>query len=144
MINAVNKIHQNFTWYPTGSFHTCTPRVMDTDIDYLVYCPEDRLPIIDKILIDWYINGSGGKTGDFISYTNIDDMDYDNKDQKYNFIICLNLDFYDKSVLATDVCTRLNLLKKDDRITVFNAIRYGKLDLSPDFVIETNKVNFNV
>src|SRR6185503_13028251 len=34
--------------YPCGSFYVCNPPVLNTDIDFLVYCPPGIRPIISR------------------------------------------------------------------------------------------------
>lgn len=44
-----------------------------------------------------------------------------------NFILCNKSAFYRRFVLSTHLATELNLLKKEDRILLFQAILYGKI-----------------
>lgn len=45
------------------------------------------------------------------------------RDGDINYIVTTCQDFYDKSILANEVCAALNLQDKDDRVKVFTIIR---------------------
>lgn len=97
-----------------GSSVTCDPPVTNTDIDYVVYAPRNFL--IDAVENQGYsIGGSFWEDNEFHSL----------KRERINLIVTQSLDFYSKFLLATDVAKELNLLKKQDRVTLFQAILYG-------------------
>ena len=98
-----------------GSRVTCNPAPTDTDEDYIVYT-EDLSTLMGDC-IDRAFTHEGSYVGsEFHSL----------RQGAINLIITTKKDFYDKFILATHVCKTLNLLDKQDRITVFQAILYGK------------------
>lgn len=111
---------------PCGSRVTCNPPPMDTDIDYLVLV--DDVEKFSQFLLDNGFFQGGSSIADeantlldhekFISFSN---------DDKINFIVTLSSIFYDRFVLATEVCKTINELRKQCRIVIFQAILYGKL-----------------
>ena len=105
-----------------GSRVTCNPAPTDTDEDILLLV-DDLEEVIVRCTNQGYVGGetyfdSGAitKLPDFCSLRKGD----------MNLIVTSNKLFYDKFLLATSVCKKLNLLKKNDRITVFQAILYEK------------------
>ncbi|AEP08930.1 hypothetical protein [Micavibrio aeruginosavorus] len=112
-------------FYETGSKFICNPPVLDTDEDYVFDCSEV---------------GQADAAGEFLSgygfyVLDMADDEYDDIRENFtsyrlgdlNFIICNNKLFYKKFVLATQLSAELNLLKKEDRILLFQAILYGKI-----------------
>jgi len=110
-----------------GSRVTCNPPPTDTDYDILVYVPHD-LPAPGGSLLcfesswsppsDWKKEGFTGDSmypDGFESYRKGD----------VNLIITRNPDFWDRFIAATHVAKRLNLLNKDDRIALFQAVLYA-------------------
>lgn len=99
-----------------GSSITCSPPVLENDIDYLVYTKNSRdFTITAYEDLDWELAGSMSDQNDFYSL----------RRDKINLIVTQSLEFYSRFLLATEVAKRLNLLKKEDRITLFQAILYG-------------------
>ena len=108
---------------PCGSRVTCNPAPTDTDQDYLVEVKDDINTISEVVnrLQSFGFRWEGGEhyqqamTGDFMSWRREDQ----------NLIVTANAAFAERHRTATMVCTRLNLLKKDDRIALFQAVLYG-------------------
>ena len=98
-----------------GSRVTCVPAPTDTD--------EDVLVLTDNVVR--FVN-SCTKAGfkDTGSYAG--PAFYSLRQGEVNLIITDEEEFYDKFMLATHVCKSLNVLDKQHRITVFQAILYGK------------------
>lgn len=115
-----------------GSRVTCNPPPTDTDHDFLVFAPtHDVMSKVDDYL---YKNGFENES---ISehYQNITDsgfMSYrwnqlsDKIIEHLNFIVTKNETFVIKHKVATALCKKLNLMKKADRIDVFQAVLYAK------------------
>jgi len=104
----------------TGSAYICNPPVTDTDIDYICICDGELSQAIDLL------------TGAGYSVTDYDDEDYPEdsvfitfRKDKINLIVTADEDFYNKFVAATEVAKHLNLLKKSDRVMLFQAVLYG-------------------
>ena len=98
---------------PTGSFYICDPPHEDTDRDYFV-------------LHSWAIHKELLKAG----FNPTPDCSYEHNFKSYrrgavNVITVVHEDDLDKVELATSVARHLNLHNKEDRLVVFNAIRYG-------------------
>lgn len=108
---------------PCGSRVTCNPAPTDTDRDYLVIVPQEDDAVSDVVALlsnrcyQW--EGSEhyqqAARNDFMSWRH-DDI---------NLIVTRNHDFVKRHRAATHVCARLNLLRKDDRVAVFQAVLYG-------------------
>lgn len=98
-----------------GSRVTCVPAPTDTDEDFL--CLTDHLEKFVENCIKVGFKEEGSYAGPaFIS------LKYNN----VNIIATNDEEFFDKFMLATHVCKSLNVLDKQHRITVFQAILYGK------------------
>lgn len=109
--------------HETGSRFICNPPVMDTDEDWILDCSEGKK--FDEAAD--YLRDNG------FSQKDMREDDYDDICENFssfrkgyiNFILCNKREFYNKFVLATLISKELNLLKKFDRITLFQAILYG-------------------
>jgi hypothetical protein len=103
---------------PTGSRYICNPPIMDTDDDYLIYAGHDP-ETIKRILNAGFITDSdlNYQSSFFTSF----------RRDKINLIVTHDLSFYANHIRATQLCKKLNLLKKSDRIAVFQAILYGNV-----------------
>lgn len=108
---------------PCGSRVTCDPAPVDTDEDFLVVVPSDQLKVaavVDK-LGDSGFRWEGSEhyqivaAGDFMSW----------RKGVANLIVTANEAFAARHRAATHVCKRLNLLKKQDRVALFQAVLYG-------------------
>ena len=98
-----------------GSRVTCNPAPKDTDEDYLVYT-DDLSTLIGDCIEQGFLDEGYYVDSEFRSL----------RHGTTNLIITTRKEFYDKFVLATHVCKTLNVLDKQDRIVVFQAILYGK------------------
>jgi len=102
--------------YPVGSRWTCDPPPMDTDEDYIVYAGKTLAYKLDTKLSNMGFTTEGedhyGNRSDFKSY----------RSGEINLIVATSLRFVNLFLKATDVCLRLNLLDKDDRIEIFDII----------------------
>jgi len=101
-----------------GSRITCNPAPTDTDEDVLLLTDDLETLIGDCIEVGFTRDGSlkPSYPEGFVSLRN----------GSMNFIITDDEEFYKKFMLATHVCKSLNLMEKKNRITVFQAILYGK------------------
>ncbi|MER9524013.1 hypothetical protein NKI96_10555 [Mesorhizobium sp. M0292] len=110
---------------PCGSRVTCNPAPTDTDEDYLVEMPsgrEDSVSRIVSLLAEAGFRWEGTEhyqmaANEFMSWRR-DDI---------NLIVTANSDFARRHRAATHVCKRLNLMVKDDRIALFQAVLYGDI-----------------
>lgn len=110
---------------PVGSRVTCKPAPTDTDQDWLVFVREEKFDALAQKLLgeSWEVGGSLipndenhlSKHERFNSFTfGID-----------NLIVTCSEDFHMRFLAASSVAKRLNLLAKDDRIALFQAVLYG-------------------
>ncbi len=101
---------------PVGSRVTCNPAPTDTDEDYLMLRPNAHafLWLEANGFVTTTDDNYNGIKSDFASY----------KYGDVNIIITLDDGFYTAFMAATHVCKRLNLLNKQDRIALFQAVLY--------------------
>lgn len=106
---------------PTGSSVICNPPVLDTDRDFLVLVKGTADEVIDCLTSRGYTADGGGTydsqkeldQGGFISF----------RKDTTNYIVVSTKDAYRRFALATELATKMNLVKKEDRITVFKWFR---------------------
>ena len=111
--------------WPTGSRFICEPAPKDTDEDYLVFLSDEskRQEFIDGLTdlgFEWdhgeeYDGPDGPGDSAFSSYSK----------GELNLIITSDETFATRHRAATHVCKSLNLLKKDERVMVFQAVLYA-------------------
>jgi hypothetical protein len=108
---------------PCGSRVTCNPPPMDTDEDYLVLiAPTDwERNRIQMEQAGWRLGGADYAIDDprfsFQSWT-FDEL---------NLIMTDSLEFYDKHQIATYICKTMNIMAKEYRVMVFQAVLYGQM-----------------
>lgn len=103
---------------PVGSRVTCNPAPTDTDEDWLVITMED--PEADLVEAGFTQDGSpefytGNDAGGFRSWRKGD----------LNIVTTQSSEFFDRFMTATYLAKRFNLLRKEDRIALFQAVLYG-------------------
>jgi hypothetical protein len=111
---------------PTGSRYNCNPPIMNTDEDFLVWFQTNDHVTLFKFLIEiGYVRSSSENdslskfsSGEFTSWRRGDT----------NLIITGNQKFFNLHKLSGQVCKKLNLMNKPDRIMVYHAIMYGEYD----------------
>lgn len=102
-----------FNSHPTGSRYICNPPVTDTDNDtvFLANGYHDWQTILRND--GWQDCGQEYETGgDFHAF----------RKGVENYIVTEDLKFYSSYVIATEAAKALNLLKKEDRIKLFQAV----------------------
>lgn len=105
---------------PCGSRYTCDPPPVDTDDDYLAFTPTMKLSDAQPdILSEEFelVNGDGyaNRGKPFESY----------RKGEINLILTNDKPHFNKFILARDLCKRFNLLGKQDRIDLHDAVMYG-------------------
>jgi hypothetical protein len=110
---------------PCGSRITVNPPPDETDEDYLVLVPDNNQIISGLVseLDDLGFHWEGHEhyqdaAGTFMSWRSKDNV---------NLIITRDKEFHRRHLAATDICKRLNLKNKSDRIALFQAILYGNI-----------------
>lgn len=128
-IELINKLKAMCSiWEPVGSTVTCVPipEGADNDILALITDPREFLPFIGEC-VQYYgftfdgseVENSDQPTMSFVSLTHPSD--------NTNLIITRSKEFATKFLVATHVCKTLNLLDKNHRILVFQAVLYGNI-----------------
>ena len=109
-----------------GSRVTCNPPPTDTDADFLVLVDESDFAQYERNLFKYGFGSDGSRPdnetqmgGNFWSYS------MDHEGTRVNLIVTRDFDWHGKFILATNTAKALNLLSKQDRITLFQAILYG-------------------
>ena len=111
---------------PCGSRVTCDPPPNDTDIDYLVevHIGDDghEIDLLFSKLerYGWVREGDYCKAIDAASFGFVSW-----RSGPRNLIVTASRAFAEKHRAATYICKRLNLMDKQDRIAVFQAVLYG-------------------
>tara|TARA_B100000929_G_scaffold49557_1_gene35975 strand:- start:842 stop:1309 length:468 start_codon:yes stop_codon:yes gene_type:complete len=101
-----------------GSRVTCNPAPVDTDEDWLVITLVDPEPALTAA--GFTQDGSpefytGNDAGGFRSWRKGD----------LNIVTTQDTEFFDRFMTATYLAKRFNLLRKEDRIALFQAVLYG-------------------
>lgn len=121
-IHAVIPEGLAYAYYPVGSYHTCNPPVTDTDIDFIICSNPGKFgELIESIEAQGY------------KQSNLDQEEYELNGEGFyccrrdniNLIITENREFFQKWVEGTQLAKKMNLLKKEDRITLFQYVLYG-------------------
>lgn len=111
-----------------GSRVTCNPPPVDTDQDILVFVDSENADYFvslmkqrgfDVELGEGYAEDAlnGDESDRFQSYR-LDDV---------NLIVTVDKMFYDRFAYATEIAKRSNLMEKEERIKLFQAILYGNM-----------------
>jgi hypothetical protein len=104
---------------PVGSRVTCDPPPTDTDEDYLVLVKNRQAAVAGLKAIGFEYSSTPEQ---------IEKYEQMNFSSQWKFTSLWFGDsqfFFERFLTATHVCKTLNLLKKEDRIMVFEAIRGG-------------------
>ena len=119
----IGALHKRIT--AVGSRVTCDPPPQDTDQDWLVLVDEKDFDGFAKSLIEqgWAVGGS------LIP----NDANYLPPNQRFNsftlgvdnIIATASKEFHDRFLSASATAKRLNLLKKEDRIALFQSVLYA-------------------
>lgn len=130
---------------PCGSRVTCSPAPTDTDRDYLVEIVSNASENVGSIVNHLSGYGFEWEGGEHYQDAASTFMSWRRGDT--NLIVTADPTFADRHRAATAVCKRLNLLNKQDRIALFQAVLYGNqwdgeatVPTKPPFVLDTNEV----
>jgi len=100
---------------PVGSRVTCNPPPTDTDMDVLVLVRDMKKFVDDAVVAGFEVGGSFICKDDFTSLTR----------GEINLIVTQDGEFYRRFWCASRLAKRWNLLFKEDRIRLFQAVLYG-------------------
>lgn len=107
-----------------GSRETCSPPPTDTDCDMLVLV--DSLKEFVENCKTWgWEGGEVYADPDFKWPPTATNHFVSLRFEEVNLIVTSDDEFYDKFMLATHVCKTLNVMEKEHRKVVFQAILYG-------------------
>lgn len=110
-----------------GSRVTCDPAPMDTDQDVLVLSTAELWDTslgAELVLTGFEKGGSDcGSQVDYLSQVPLSFQSFTLGD--LNLIITFDREFYRRFLAATGVAKLLNLMSKDDRVMLFQAVLYG-------------------
>lgn len=105
--------------HAVGSRVTCNPPVMDTDRDILVLCK-------DVLAFGTVAVNQGWKTATSLAEGAAKLRFVSVAKGEVNLIAVDEAGFRNLFLAATSVAKRLNLMKKEDRIALFQAVLYGR------------------
>lgn len=115
-----------------GSRVTCNPPPADTDDDRLVLVRGLEAAAQSLVATGWERGGSNDPEAPldepFASFRK--------EGSDLNLIVTDDETFYRRFLAATEVCQRLNLMDKEDRIAVFRAVRLGHQHRVPELETE--------
>lgn len=103
---------------PVGSRVTCSPPPLDTDEDFLALVKDDDEAWAELLSMGFETGTDrdyDGMASNFISF----------KRGQTNVIVTEDEEWFKRFMAASHVAKRLNLLKKADRIALFQAVLYA-------------------
>lgn len=114
-----------------GSWVVCDPPVTDTDKDFLVHVHDVKAFGKELRELGYTEETDSDPASPSGSRPTLGDGNPDHRFsswrlRKLNLIVTESKAFAKKHECATNVCRKLNLLKKEDRIMVYKAILYGE------------------
>ena len=120
LIEKLRKEGQLTEISPTGSREICTPAPTNTDEDYIAFTSDNEVTQQNLMDNGWIVEGkpdfyTGKDAGQFQSY----------RKGSLNLIVTPEYAFYRLFVSATHLAKRFNLLKKADRIALFQVVLYN-------------------
>lgn len=124
MLNNIECTH--LAAWPTGSRYICNPPVTNTDDDYVLFVEDIKAAYLELLDTNWTIGGANNA-----SYA-VEDIDNWFSAKKHingevvNYIVVSDQDQFSKWVTATELAKKLNLLKKEDRIALFEVVVKGE------------------
>lgn len=127
---TAEEVHLHFAEHileqePVGSRVTCNPAPLDTDEDYLYLVKDLSKFCKDAEKQGMLVDGSEvtpmDEEGDSIDFF----VSFSTFGRAVNIIVTDSQEFFDRFMVATHVAKKLNLLDKQQRILLFQAILYG-------------------
>jgi hypothetical protein len=116
-----------------GSRITCSPAPEDTDQDVLVLVAKAQLLDCVFELQDVGFSLDGSRPDDLQKHLESAESFSSFKQGDLNLILTSDERFFRRFMAATSVAKHLNLLEKEDRIALFQAVLYGNdVLVSPD------------
>jgi hypothetical protein len=125
-VNIPEKCYEKYIL--TGSSVICNPPVLDTDIDFVIKSKDVDI-IKNYLTCELKFNVLTGEE----SETNYEGLNvgseyfYSLKKDNINIMLVQDESFFIKWLNATLLAKKLNLLKKEDRITLFQYVLYDNI-----------------
>ena len=131
----IEKLKEHCVYFiPCGSRITCNPPPQDTDRDHIVLVKDGQWDgFVNQLFADGWIQGGSSIPNElntllpseiFNSFTlGIE-----------NIIATQSPEFFRRFLAATSVSKRLNLLNKEDRIALFQAVLYANADMVDEVI----------
>ena len=107
-----------------GSRVTCNPAPQDTDADFLVLLNKNSSFFFQKLEEEGYVQ-AGSIIQDALNRLPHEERFYSFSNKPINIIATQSTKFFYRFMAATHVAKQLNLLNKEDRIMLFQAVLYG-------------------
>jgi hypothetical protein len=110
-----------------GSRITCNPPPTNTDQDVLVLTDKDLFEShLKPRLVEHSFDNDGSDCGDISEYLGEDELTFQSFSHgDLNLIITFSDQFYRRFLAATSIAKLLNIMPKDHRIALFQAVLYG-------------------
>lgn len=108
--------------HPTGSAFTCSPPVEDTDWDWAVLPKDFDKFAVRLVQSGWVMGGS-----EIVAMSQDDQCTFASfRKDKHNIMLVKHRTYYERIVTATKLAKKFNLLKKEDRVALFEAVADGQ------------------
>jgi hypothetical protein len=113
---------------PVGSRVTCNPPPTDTDEDFLVLVKDMQSAVDGLKALGFEHSADPEKVEKYIRLQETTQMRFTSLwFGDVNYLITDSEFFFERFLTATHICKTLNLLNKDDRVMVFEAVRGASL-----------------
>lgn len=118
-----------------GSRITCNPPPTNTDQDVLVLTDKDLFERhLKPRLVEHNFDNDGSDCGDICEYLGEEELTFQSFSHgDLNLIITFSDQFYRRFLAATSIAKLLNIMPKDHRIALFQAVLYGNSYTPPPF-----------
>jgi hypothetical protein len=110
-----------------GSRITCNPPPTNTDQDVLVLTDKDLFENhLKPRLAEHHFDNDGSDCGDISEYLGEDELTFQSFSHgDLNLIVTFSDQFYRRFLAATSIAKLLNIMQKEHRIALFQAVLYG-------------------
>lgn len=110
-----------------GSRITCNPAPTNTDQDVLVLTDKDLFEnYLKPRLVEHHFDNDGSDCGDVSEYLSEDELTFQSFSHgDLNLIVTFSDQFYRRFLAATSIAKLLNIMQKEYRIALFQAVLYG-------------------
>jgi len=124
MLNNIECAH--LAAWPTGSRYICDPPVTTTDVDFVLFVDDIQAAYKQLRETSWKIGGEDNKTYGEPEVNSWFSAKKKINEALVNYIVVSDQDQFSKWVTATELAKKLNLLKREDRIALFEVVVKGE------------------